>query len=151
MKNTDLYAHIINILPDATFGDDNDGQLIIYTGMKEDSYGNILQFDYPEDASPNYPLANYDKGSFIRFGRRYGIILENAEWYAVKINGEEKFLPADEYNDLTGDESYAIVGLPVLEPSEYPITPNTTWNPCIVGPYEIDDLIPEHSVAKVGF
>jgi len=78
MKSHELYSRIIPILPEATFGEDNDGQIIIYTNLREDSYGTIHPLDYPD--YPDYPLANYGKGSFIRFGNRYGIILENAEW-----------------------------------------------------------------------
>ena len=51
--NTDLYYRITAILPEATFGEDNDGQLIIYTNLREDAFGNIthtLTVDRPVEA-----------------------------------------------------------------------------------------------------
>lgn len=37
----ELYVAITAILPNATFGEDNDGQLIIYTDMTETETGRI--------------------------------------------------------------------------------------------------------------
>jgi hypothetical protein len=40
-----LMAAILEILPFATFGEDNEGQVIIYTGVKEEKDGSVVQFE----------------------------------------------------------------------------------------------------------
>ena len=50
MSFKDVVKHISEIFPNASFGDDNDGQLLIYTDMKLDAQDNIipLPLDIPE-------------------------------------------------------------------------------------------------------
>ena len=39
-------AHLVaSILPDATIGEDNDGQLVVYTNLTEDPKGNLIDMD----------------------------------------------------------------------------------------------------------
>ena len=43
------YAELVNliaaILPNASFGEDNEGQLVIYTNLSEDRDGNLVEFE----------------------------------------------------------------------------------------------------------
>lgn len=46
MKTTDdLMRAILAILPKASFGDDNDGQIIVYTNFTQDDNGQIKDMD----------------------------------------------------------------------------------------------------------
>ena len=47
MKTFDeLYQAILAILPDAQFDEDNDGQIIVYTNLREtDEEGNLQEFE----------------------------------------------------------------------------------------------------------
>lgn len=47
----ELHASIMSILPNASFGDDNDGQIIIYTNMQE--IGDSLISDIDDDNNNN--------------------------------------------------------------------------------------------------
>lgn len=40
-----LVARILYIIPMATFGEDSDGQIVIHTGLREESGGAIARFD----------------------------------------------------------------------------------------------------------
>ena len=39
MTFDELYTKVLEILPNATFGEDNEGQLIIYTDLRESENG----------------------------------------------------------------------------------------------------------------
>lgn len=41
----ELHAAIMSILPNASFGEDNDGQIIVYTNMQEIGDGRISDID----------------------------------------------------------------------------------------------------------
>ena len=43
-----LVQAITAILPNACFGEDNEGQLVIYTDLMEDRQGNVTPFVVPE-------------------------------------------------------------------------------------------------------
>jgi len=49
MTFDELYSKVLDILPCATMGEDNDGQLIIYTDKCEDPNGNVIDFIVPEE------------------------------------------------------------------------------------------------------
>ena len=56
MTFDDLMRRVLAIIPDATLDEDNEGQIVIYTGLEEDARGNIRQFEPPpEDPDQNYP------------------------------------------------------------------------------------------------
>lgn len=40
----DLWALVGSIFPNAVLGEDNEGQLVVYTGLKEDEDGYIQNF-----------------------------------------------------------------------------------------------------------
>lgn len=44
MTFNDLMQAILQVLPNATFDEDNYGQLIVYTDMCEDTDGNLIPF-----------------------------------------------------------------------------------------------------------
>jgi hypothetical protein len=44
-----LCTKVLQIMPNATFDEDNDGQIIIYTGLEEDSTGTIHKFSSEEE------------------------------------------------------------------------------------------------------
>jgi hypothetical protein len=44
-----LVEAIDPILPDSTIGEDNDGQIVIYTGLEELAMGTIVTIDPVED------------------------------------------------------------------------------------------------------
>ncbi len=48
MTYDELMAAILTILPHATAGEDNDGQLVIYTDMRLDG-DNVVEFEECED------------------------------------------------------------------------------------------------------
>ena len=56
MKNTTpkTYADLVNliatVLPQASFGEDGEGQLIVYTNLSEDRDGNLSEF-VPDDSA----------------------------------------------------------------------------------------------------
>ena len=56
MKNTTpkTYADLVNliaqVLPEASFGEDGEGQLVIYTNLSEDKEGNLSEF-VPDDSA----------------------------------------------------------------------------------------------------
>ena len=56
MKFDDIMKAVLNIFPDAELGEDNDGQLVIYTGLignSEDDWNPIEEEDSkPEIKSP---------------------------------------------------------------------------------------------------
>lgn len=46
MNENELMSKILEVLPNAMFGTDNDGQVIIYTNLKVvDSDGTLTEFD----------------------------------------------------------------------------------------------------------
>ena len=47
----DMARKILAVFPDATFGEDNEGQLIIYTDTRVDSGDNLIPFIMPETIS----------------------------------------------------------------------------------------------------
>lgn len=49
MTFDDLMRKILDVIPDATLDEDNEGQIVIYTGLEEDAQGNIRQFEPPPD------------------------------------------------------------------------------------------------------
>ena len=40
-----LHDQILEILPNATFGEDNDGQLVIYTNLRESANNSLTDMD----------------------------------------------------------------------------------------------------------
>ena len=44
----ELVKAILEILPDATFGEDSEGQIVIYTDFTEDSNGNLRLLEEPQ-------------------------------------------------------------------------------------------------------
>lgn len=50
MNYNELVQQVLNILPSASFGEDNDGQLIIYTNMTESRYGILTPFEQDLDS-----------------------------------------------------------------------------------------------------
>ena len=58
MTFDDLMRRVLAVIPDATLDEDNEGQIVIYTGLEEDARGNIRQFEPPEeneDSDQNHP------------------------------------------------------------------------------------------------
>lgn len=56
MKFDTMVGKILKVLPYATFDEDNDGQVIIYTDLKLDKDNNLVSFD-PDTAMTNrYPI-----------------------------------------------------------------------------------------------
>lgn len=45
MTYADLVKKVTEILPNATFGEDNDGQLLIYTDVSEQKNGELIPFE----------------------------------------------------------------------------------------------------------
>lgn len=45
MTLDDLIKEVLDILPEATVGEDNEGQLIVYTNLYVDKDGQIQSFD----------------------------------------------------------------------------------------------------------
>jgi hypothetical protein len=56
MKNATpkTYSELVNliaqVLPEASFGEDGEGQLVIYTNLSEDREGNLSEF-VPDDSA----------------------------------------------------------------------------------------------------
>lgn len=45
MKLDDLIAQTLKVLPEAEVGEDNDGQIVIHTGLREDvETGELVEF-----------------------------------------------------------------------------------------------------------
>lgn len=45
MTFDELLNKLLPILPECTFGEECDGQLIIYTNLREDDNGNLVRFE----------------------------------------------------------------------------------------------------------
>lgn len=45
MDMDELFRKILSILPNASFDEDNDGQIIIYTDKRESSDGEVIDYD----------------------------------------------------------------------------------------------------------
>ena len=44
----ELYAYVLTYLPEAEIGEDNDGQLVIYTNLYEDDHQELATFSDDE-------------------------------------------------------------------------------------------------------
>lgn len=49
MTFDELVAAILSVIPDAVFEEDNEGQLIIYTGLRETDGGGLEAFESQDD------------------------------------------------------------------------------------------------------
>lgn len=47
----DLMAYVLKLLPEATVGEDLDGQLVIYTNKAVDENDRVINFEVAEDSS----------------------------------------------------------------------------------------------------
>ena len=45
MNFNDFMNKMLNAFPQATVEEDNEGQLVIYTNLREDESGNIVEFE----------------------------------------------------------------------------------------------------------
>lgn len=48
MTFDEMVGQILQVLPNAVLDQDNDGQVVIYTGVREDADGNIHKFAVTE-------------------------------------------------------------------------------------------------------
>lgn len=53
MTYDELVKAVLGILPNATFGDDNDGQLVIYTDLFEGAEGQLKPFSVDDEDQGN--------------------------------------------------------------------------------------------------
>ena len=51
-----MVGRILKVLPNATFDEDNDGQVIIYTDMRLDKNNNLVGFGSDTAMTNRYPI-----------------------------------------------------------------------------------------------